>query len=129
RLPAVDAVVDAEPSAMAVTPATGGLEHLRIEVEGRSAHAGVRYRSLHAGGQGGGGANAIEKVVKLLVALQELEREWANARFHPLLPAGFNTLLPGIIVGGPGGGHDGRLNMVTNPGTTPDYCALEYNLW
>ncbi len=129
RLPAVDAVIDPEPSNMAVTPATGGLEHLRIEVEGVAAHAGVRYRSLHAGGQGGGGVNAIEKMVKILTALQDLEREWANSRSHPLLPPGFNTLLPGIIMGGNGGGHDGQLNMVTNPGTTPDYCSLEYNVW
>jgi acetylornithine deacetylase/succinyl-diaminopimelate desuccinylase family protein len=129
QLPAVDAAIDPEPSNMAITPATGGLEHLRIEVEGLSAHAGVRYRSVHAGGERGGGVNAIEKMVKLMVGLQELEREWANTRSHPLLPPGFNTLMPGIIVGGNGGGQDGRLNMVTSPGTAPDYCSLEYNVW
>jgi acetylornithine deacetylase len=129
KLPPVDAAIDPEPSNMAITPATGGLEHLRIEVEGLSAHAGVRYRSVHAGGERGGGVNAIEKMVKLLVALQDLEREWANTRSHPLLPPGFNTLMPGIIVGGNGGGRDGRLNMMTSPGTAPDYCSLEYNVW
>jgi acetylornithine deacetylase/succinyl-diaminopimelate desuccinylase-like protein len=46
-----------------------------------------------------------------------------------LLPPGFNTMTPGIIMGGPGGGHDGRLNMIGNPGTAPDYCSLEYNIW
>lgn len=129
QLPAVDAAIDPEPSNMAITPATGGLEHLRIEIEGLSAHAGVRYRSVHAGGGRGGGVNAIEKMVRILLALQELEREWANTRSHPLLPPGFNTLMPGNIVGGNGGGQDGRLNMVTLPGTTPDYCSLEYNIW
>ena len=129
RLPSVDAAIDPEPSNMAVTPATGGLEHMRIEVEGLAAHAGVRYRSVHAGGQRGGGVNAIEKMVKILTALQDLEREWANTRSHPLLPLGFNTLLPGIISGGNGGGRDGVLNMITNPGTAPDYCSLEYNVW
>jgi acetylornithine deacetylase len=129
KLPPVDAAIDPEPSDMAVTPATGGLEHLRIEVEGLAAHAGVRYRSIHPGGRQGGGANAIEKMVTILTALQELERQWANSRSHPLLPPGFNTLTPGIIVGGNGGGQDGQLNMITNPGTAPDYCALEYNVW
>jgi acetylornithine deacetylase len=129
QLPPVDAVIDPEPSNMAITPVTGGLEHLRLEVQGQSAHAGVRFRSVHAGGERGGGVNAIEKMVKLLVALQDLEREWANTRSHPLLPAGFNTLMPGIIMGGNGGGHDGQLNMVTSPGTAPDYCSLEYNVW
>jgi acetylornithine deacetylase/succinyl-diaminopimelate desuccinylase-like protein len=50
-------------------------------------------------------------------------------RHHPMLPAGFNTIMPGIIVGGPGGGADGRLTVVSNPGTAPNYCAVEYNLW
>src|SRR5437762_3353786 len=78
QLPTVDAAIDPEPSNMAITPATGGLEHLRIEVQGLSAHAGVRYRSVHAGGGRVGGVNAIEKMVKLLVGLQELERERDN---------------------------------------------------
>ena len=129
RLPAVDAAIDPEPSDMAVTPATGGLEHMRIEVLGEAAHAGVRYRSVFPGGSSGGGANAVEKMVKLMVALQEFERERANRTSHPLMPPGFNTMLPGIIQGGNGGGSDGRLNMITNPGTTPDYCSLEYNIW
>ena len=28
-----------------------------------------------------------------------------------------------------GGDHDGKLNMITNPGTTPNYCSIEYNIW
>ena len=64
-----------------------------------------------------------------MTALQDLERQWANLRHHPLLPAGFNTILPGVIVGGPGGGTDGQLNVISNPGTTPNYCSVEYNLW
>ncbi len=46
-----------------------------------------------------------------------------------MLPAGFNTLLPGIIAGGPGGGTDGQLNLISNPGTSPNYCSVEYNVW
>ena len=129
RLPAVDAVIVPEPSGMALAPVSGGLEHFRIEVDGLAAHAAVRYRSIYAGGKHGGGANAIEKMVIILTALQDLEREWGVRRSYPLLPEGFNTLLPGVIVGGTGGGHDGQLNMLTNPGTTPDYCSLEYNAW
>lgn len=129
RLPRVDAVIDPEPSDMAVTPATGGLEHMRIEILGESAHAGVRYQSIFPGGDQRGGVNAIEKMVRLMSALQDYERERANRTSHPLLPPGFNTMLPGIIMGGPGGGRDGKLNMISNPGTTPDYCSLEYNIW
>lgn len=130
KLPRVDAVIDAEPTDLKIMPTEGGLVHVRIEVDGRESHAGNRYRSVHAGGLGdGSGVNAIEKGLKIVTALQELERQWATMRSHPMLPAGFNTLLPGVIVGGPGGGHDGRLNLISNPGTTPNYCAVEYNVW
>jgi len=130
RLPRVDAVIDAEPTDLKIMPAEGGLIHFRMEFEGRESHAGNRYMSVHAGGQGDlAGVNAIEKVVKVIVALQELERHWGNLRGYPMLPPGFNTLLPGIISGGPGGGHDGQINLIANPGTSPNYCSVEYNVW
>lgn len=130
RLPPVDAVLVAEPTDLAIMPVEGGLVHFRIEVEGRESHAGNRYMSVHAGGRAAdAGVNAIEKTLRIVTALQDLERQWATFRHHPLLPAGFNTLLPGVIVGGPGGGADGRLKVISNPGTSPNYCAVEYNLW
>jgi acetylornithine deacetylase len=130
RLPRVDAVIDAEPTDLKIMPAEGGLVHFRMEFDGRESHAGNRYLSVHAGGKGDlAGINAIEKAVKVISAIQDLERQWANLRGHPMLPPGFNTLLPGIISGGPGGGHDGQINLVANPGTSPNYCSVEYNVW
>lgn len=130
RVPDVDAALVAEPTDLAVLPAEGGLVHLRIEVEGRESHAGNRYRSIHAGGHGAAaGINAIEKGLRIAAALQDLERQWGNLRHHPLLPPGFNSIMPGLIAGGPGGGEDGQLRTVSNPGTSPDYCSIEYNIW
>lgn len=129
RAPACDVTLSLEPTELRLCAAEGGLVHFRIEVEGVEAHASTRYLSVHAGGKSGGGVNAIEKMVKLVVALQELERQWANAKSHPILPPGYNTLGPGIIVGGPGGGSDGRLNLFSNAGTAPNYCSVEYNMW
>ncbi len=130
RLPTPGAVIVAEPTDLKIMPVEGGLVHLRIEVEGRESHAGNRYLSIHAGGRGAeAGINAIEKALKIVDALQELERQWGNLRHHPLLPPGFNTIMPGMIAGGPGGGHDGRLNLISNPGTCPNYCSVEYNIW
>ena len=94
--------VSLEPTELQLCAAEGGLVHFRIEVEGVEAHASTRYLSVHAGGKRGGGVNAIEKTMKLVVALQELERQWANEKSHPILPPGYDTLSPGIIVGGPG---------------------------
>jgi acetylornithine deacetylase len=130
RLPQCDAVIVAEPTDLAIMPVEGGLVHFRIEIEGRESHAGNRYMSIHAGGLGGAaGVNAIEKALRIVTALQDLEQQWANLRAHPSLPPGFNTIMPGVIVGGPGGGADGRLNVISNPGTAPNYCSVEYNLW
>lgn len=130
RVPPVDAALVAEPTDLAVLPAEGGLVHLRIEVTGRESHAGNRYRSIHAGGHGAtAGINAIEKGMRIATALQDLERQWGNLRQHPLLPPGFNSIMPGMIAGGPGGGEDGQLRTISNPGTAPDYCSLEYNIW
>jgi acetylornithine deacetylase len=130
RLPKVDAVIVAEPTELQIQPVEGGLVHMRIEIEGRESHAGNRYKSIHAGGRGPeGGVNAIEKGILVAEALQRLERDWAIERSHPLLPPGFNSIMPGMIVGGPGGGEDGKLNLIANPGTSPNYCSLEYNIW
>ena len=124
-----DVTLSLEPTELALCAAEGGLVHFRIEVEGVEAHASTRHLSVHAGGKSGGGVNAVEKVVKIVVALQELERQWANAKSHAILPPGFDTLSPAIIVGGPGGGKDGRLNLFSNAGTAPNYCSVEYNMW
>ena len=130
RVPTVDAALVAEPTDLRIMPVEGGLVHLRIEVEGRESHAGNRYMSIHAGGQGDrAGINAIEKGFRIVAALQDLERQWGNLRHHPMLPAGFNSIMPGIISGGPGGGADGQITMVSNPGTAPNYCSIEYNIW
>jgi acetylornithine deacetylase len=128
RAPAADVTISVEPTELKLCAAEGGLVHFRIEVEGVEAHASTRHLAVH-GGKAGGGVNAIEKTLKLIVALQELERRWAETKSHPTLPHGFDTLLPGIIVGGPGGGADGRLNLFSNAGTTPNYCSVEYNMW
>jgi len=129
RTEPADVTLSLEPTELHLCAAEGGLVHFRIEVEGVEAHASTRYLSVHAGGGHGGGINAIEKLVKLIVALQDLEREWAIEKSHPILPAGYNTLSPGIVVGGPGGGSDGRLNLFSNAGTAPNYASVEYNLW
>jgi acetylornithine deacetylase/succinyl-diaminopimelate desuccinylase family protein len=127
RLPHPDLVLCPEPTSLQIVTTEGGLEHFRLEVTGRATHAGQRWTYTTAGSQGEG-ASAIDKMLKIVGALQDLERLWARKSCPPF-PPGFNSLMPGIIVGGPGGGHDGLLTSFTNPGTTPDYCSVEYNLW
>lgn len=125
-----DFVISTEATTLDVMPCSGGLEHLRIEFEGVEEHSGRRYAYLYPQQEGQGhGVSAVDKAIKVVNALYEFERQWAVSKSHPLMPQGFNTLLPGIMIGGPGGGKDGRLTIHSNPGTTPNYCSVEYNVW
>ena len=94
-----EAAIVLEPTAGAIMPVEGGVEWLRVVVRGVGGHSAVRYRSVHAGGQGTA-VNAIEKAAKLLAAVQELERYWGNTKVHPLMPKGITTINPGMISGG-----------------------------
>jgi acetylornithine deacetylase len=64
-----------------------------------TVHDGARRLCIHAGG-GLEGASAIEKMMKIIGALQELERYWAVMKSHPLVPAGTTTINPAVIEGG-----------------------------
>lgn len=128
RIDRLDAVIGTEPTGMTVCPVAPGLEHLRIEIHGKSSHAGMRYAEIYDGYESTS-ANAIEKGLKIIAAMHKLERQWGQTKSHPLFPQGYNTLLPGFVVGGMGGGSNGMVNEIANPGTTPDYCSIEYNIW
>ena len=130
RAPACDVTISLEPSELRLCAAEGGLVHFRIEVEGEEAHASTRYLSLHAGGKAGGGVNAIEKTLKLVVALQELERQWANAKSHPILPPGLTTRSRrGSSSAAPAAAPTAGSTSSRTPGTAPNYCSVEYNMW
>jgi acetylornithine deacetylase/succinyl-diaminopimelate desuccinylase family protein len=122
-----DAAIVVEPTGLKIHPVEGGLEWLRVVVRGVPGHSANRYRTVHAGGQGVA-VNAIEKMAKILAAVQELERHWGNTKKHPLLPAGITTINPGVMIGGTGGGEHGMPNVLTAVSTFPDYCSLELSL-
>ena len=62
-------------------------------------HDGLRRKMIHAGG-GLRAASAIEKMAKIIIGLQELERDWAINKVYPGFPAGTNTINPAVIEGG-----------------------------
>jgi acetylornithine deacetylase len=122
-----DAAIVLEPTAREIVTVEGGLEWVRVVVRGRTGHSAVRYRSVHAGGRGEA-VSAIEKAVKLLAAVAELERNWAVHKLHPLMPRGITTINPGVIAGGSGGGADGTPNGMVAYSNFSDYCALGLSL-
>lgn len=62
-------------------------------------HDGARSQMIHAGG-GLFGASAIEKMTKVIQALNELESHWAVMKKSPGMPSGANTINPAVIEGG-----------------------------
>ncbi|CAM3129714.1 acetylornithine deacetylase [Staphylococcus argensis] len=65
----------------------------------KTVHDGARQQMIHAGG-GLYGASAIEKMSKVIQALNELERHWAVTKSYPDMPAGSTTINPAYIEGG-----------------------------
>lgn len=62
-------------------------------------HDANRRSMIHAGG-GLFGASAIEKMVKIIEGLKDLEQHWAVTKSFPGFPAGMTTINPAVIEGG-----------------------------
>nr|WP_275900890.1 acetylornithine deacetylase [Paenibacillus periandrae] len=62
-------------------------------------HDATRRSMIHAGGKLFG-ASAIEKMVKLVQGLQDLERHWSVIKSYPDCPPGASTINPAVIEGG-----------------------------
>ena len=90
-----DAAIVVEPSSqpepLTIGPVSDGNFNLRISVQGRGTHAGNRAATIRAGGEGdSAGVNAVEKLIKIVIALQDLEQEWGISKRHPAFPAAFS---------------------------------------
>lgn len=106
-----DFAIVAEPTGLALG-GQGGVVTGWIEIQSPvTLHDGMRAGTIHAGG-GVVGANAIEKMVKIITALQELERHWAVVKSYPGVPPGATTINPAVIEGG------------RHPAFIADRCAL-----
>jgi len=101
-----------EPTAGEVSMGQGGVVTGWITIQSpQTFHDAVRRRMIHAGG-GIAGASAIEKMMKVLQTLQDLERHWAVMKAHPGFAAGTTTINPAVIEGG------------RHPAFVADRCAL-----
>ncbi|WP_318503538.1 acetylornithine deacetylase [Bacillus sp. T3] len=65
----------------------------------QSHHDATRKNMIHAGG-GLFAANTIEKMMKMIAGLQDLERHWAVMKSYPGFSPGTNTINPAVIEGG-----------------------------
>jgi acetylornithine deacetylase len=99
-----DAAVIAEGSNLEIFAANRGAWLVQADIEGRPIHASLR----------GFGVNAIEKAVKIIDALRELETKWTTTRKHPLLAP--QTINIGYISGG------------VAASTVPESCTLKFDV-
>jgi acetylornithine deacetylase len=120
-----DAAIVTEPTSsprpLTISPIAAGNWHFRIIVRGKSTHSGNRAAAIRPGGPGDEiGVNALEKGIKIVLALQELETQWGMNKNHPYFPPGFFTLLPGVFYSDPG---------VPVPYYFPNRAEIEYVAW
>ncbi|WP_131829741.1 M20/M25/M40 family metallo-hydrolase, partial [Teichococcus deserti] len=110
----------------------GGLDWVRVVVRGRNGHSSRRFASIYPSEAGAlvpvRSVNALELGARLLAAVQALEAQWGRDKTFPHLPAGMNTISPGVMVAGVGLGPDGLPNVLNNPGIVPDTCVIDFDL-
>jgi acetylornithine deacetylase/succinyl-diaminopimelate desuccinylase-like protein len=104
-----DAAIVCEPSGQAgtppgVVPVTPGLLWFSIGMQGKTAHSGLRGMTIHPTLEGDAlGVNTVDKFWVIYQALRQLEDQWARHDRHPLFPAGYFNLLPGVLRANPSG--------------------------
>lgn len=96
-----DAVVVCEPTDRDLIAAHMGFIFFKVEIEGLAVHSGAKWL----------GVSAIEKAVKLMAAIDELEHKWLMTYKHSLLPAPSSNV--GVIEGGTAGS------------TVANYCCFK----
>lgn len=102
-----DAAIVTEPSSipapLTISPIAAGNWYFRVVVDGLATHCGNRALAIRPGGPGDAiGVNALEKAVKIVGWLRELEDQWGLVKSHPYFMPGFFTLLPGVLHADPG---------------------------
>jgi acetylornithine deacetylase len=120
-----DGAIVTEPSSyprpLTVSPVAAGVWILRVVVHGKSTHCGNRPLSIRPGGLGDAiGVNALEKAIRIVGWLQELESEWGLTKSHPHFSPGFFTIGPNVLHADAG---------VAFPAYFPNRAAVEYVIW
>jgi acetylornithine deacetylase/succinyl-diaminopimelate desuccinylase-like protein len=109
------------PRPLTVSPVTAGNWLVRISIEGKSTHCGNRPLMIHPGGDGDLiGVNALEKAIKVIGWMAELESRWGLSKRHHSFSPGFFTIGPNILRADPG---------VPFPAYVPDHAVVEYVIW
>ena len=120
-----DAAIVTEPSSiplpLSVNSVAPSALVFGVSIVGRATHSGNRPLATRPGGPGTAiGVNAVERVIPLLQALQELERQWAVDMRHPGFPHGWFTIGPNVLHADAG---------MPFPASLADRARIEYVAW
>jgi acetylornithine deacetylase len=99
-----DAAIITEGTDERIAIANRGVLNVEVTVRGRASHAARKWA----------GVNAVEKMIKVIGGLGELERTWLATKRHSLLPS--PTITVGQIEGGIGAT------------VVPDRCVVKYDV-
>jgi acetylornithine deacetylase/succinyl-diaminopimelate desuccinylase family protein len=124
-----EAAIITEPSWGEIQVCEGGLEWVRVTVNGRQGHAGWRYNEIWPQRDEPSrlrpAVNAIDLAVRFMEALRHFESARCRGRSHPLVPPGLNTINVGAMRAGAGLGPDGLPLILTNPAIIPDVAVMD----
>ena len=120
-----DAAIVTEPSSiplpLSVNSVAPSALVFGVAIVGKATHSGNRPLALRPGGPGSSiGVNAVERIIPLLQALQELERQWAVDMRHPGFPHGWFTIGPNVLHADAG---------MPFPASLADRGRIEYVAW
>ncbi|MDG6926317.1 MAG: ArgE/DapE family deacylase [Nitrososphaerota archaeon] len=112
-------VLCAEPTNSRICPVGPGIFFFNLIVHGKAIHTSQRYRSVFPQPIAGTapGVDAVQKTVKFLQGFEDLERQWALRKQHPILPRGASNLTPTLIKGG---------EYIV---ALAERCEVTYNVW
>lgn len=99
-----DAAIVAEPTNLDIFVASRGVYLLEMSVRGRAAHASQKWH----------GVSAVEKAIKIIESLHELEHKWLAQRRNPIFAS------PTITVGQISGGISAAV--------VPDSCVVRLDI-
>lgn len=120
-----DAAIVTEPTSipvpLTVNPAAPSALVFSVAVVGKATHSGNRPLAMRPGGPGSLiGVNALEKVLPIVQALQQLEAQWGVDMRHPLFPHGWFTIGPNVLHADAG---------LPFPASLPDRARVDYVAW
>jgi acetylornithine deacetylase len=113
-----DFLINAESTGKMICPLGVGLVCVKITITGKGGHTSMKYKDLSRATKGGRiGVNAIEKGMKVISALQDLERTWYRRKRVRYMPRGASNITVSLIKGGE---YVGRI---------PETCEITFLVW